>query len=894
LKTPYKIHCVLAAALLLVAIGAQVMFWAYGQIEHAAERRKHTHEIIIHAQDWLSELKDAETGQRGYALTGDETFLEPYLKVRDGLDDSLKQLRQRTLIPEAHAHLDALAPLLGAKLLHMSQVIELRREEETVPMLALVGEGEGKRLMNSIRVEMKAFNQMEEAALAKNEIQFHAKLRLLFAILVIASLLTLVVALLFAWLIYRDTRHQLKNLVYLETLHLLGIQQETSRELEQANATLQVSEEKLAVTLNSIGDAVIATDAAGRVTLLNPLAEQLTGWTQAQAINRPVDEVFHIINKGTRLPATPPVKETLAQSTSVGRPKDAVLIARDGSECDIADSCAPIRDREGRVIGAVLVFRNVTERRQVEDALQTSEATLGGIVASVMDAVIAIDSKHRITLFNASAEEMFGRTSHEMLGANLDRLIPSQFRSAHGSQVRKFGKTNVSKRVMSKPGEVSGLHADGSEFPIDASIAQFQVKGQKMFTVVLRNITERKRADQVLLEKTDELEKAKTIAEKANLAKSDFLSSMSHELRSPLNAILGFAQLMESDSPPPTPAQKESIDQILHAGWFLLDLINEILDLAAVESGRLSLSLEQISLPEVLTECQEMIEPQAQKRSIEMTFPAFTAPCFIKADRTRLKQVLINLLSNAIKYNRDGGSVIVECAETPTGHIRINVKDTGAGLSPEMLAQLFQAFNRLGKEATAEEGTGIGLVVSKRLVELMQGKIGAASTVGEGSVFWIELIHDTDAHSKYLTATTTKLATLPTPKAMPQSVVLYVEDNHANLQLVEQLLGRCPESKLLTANNGKDGIALAIDSVPDVILMDINLPGISGIETMRILHLNPITANIPIIALSANAMPRDIEKGLAAGFHKYITKPINVTEFMNTLNLTLEFAAKRN
>jgi signal transduction histidine kinase/CheY-like chemotaxis protein len=620
LKTPYKIHFVLAAALLLVASGAQVMFWAYGQIEHAAERRQRTHEIIIHAQDWLSDLKDAETGQRGYALTGDETFLEPYLKVRDGLDHSLKQLRQRTLIPKAHAHLDALAPLLEAKLLHMSQVIELRRGEDAVPMLALVGDGEGKRLMNSIRVEMKAFNQMEEAALAKNEIQFHAKLRLLFTILVIASLLTLVVALLFAWLIYRDTRHQLKNLVYLETLHLLKIQQDTSRELEQA----------------------------------------------------------------------------------------------------------------------------------------------------------------------------------------------------------------------------------------------------------------------------------KTIAEKANLAKSDFLSSMSHELRSPLNAILGFAQLMESDSPPPTPAQKESIDQILHAGWFLLDLINEILDLAAVESGRLSLSLEQISLPEVLTECQEMIEPQAQKRSIAMTFPGFTSPCFIKADRTRLKQVLINLLSNAIKYNRDGGSVIVECAETPTGHIRINVKDTGAGLSPEMLAQLFQAFNRLGKEATAEEGTGIGLVVSKRLVELMQGKIGAASTVGEGSVFWIELIHDTDAHSKYLTATTTKLATMPTPKAMPQSVVLYVEDNHANLELVEQLLGRCPESKLLTANNGKDGIALAIDSVPDVILMDINLPGISGIETMRILHLNPITANIPIIALSANAMPRDIEKGLAAGFHKYITKPINVTEFMNTLNLTLDFAAKRN
>ena len=399
-------------------------------------------------------------------------------------------------------------------------------------------------------------------------------------------------------------------------------------------------------------------------------------------------------------------------------------------------------------------------------------------------------------------------------------------------------------------------------------------------------------ASRTLREKAIELETAKAAAEKANLAKSDFLSSMSHGLRSPLNAILGFAQLMESDSPLPTPTQKASIDQILHAGWFLLELINDILDLAVIESGRLSLSLEALSLREILIECQTMIEPQAQKRGISMTFPTFTEPCYVKADRTRLKQVLINLLSNAIKYNQTNGTVKVDCTQSRTGCMRISVKDTGVGLTQEMLAQLFQAFNRLGKEATGEEGTGIGLVVSKRLVELMQGQIGVESTVVTGSVFWIELVHDTTHHEEYTKAVNTVMTASPIPTGPDQRVLLYVEDNPANLKLVEQIIARHPDLRLLSAMNGQDGIALAISQLPDVILMDINLPGISGIEAMKILRQDPITAHIPIIALSANAMPRDIEKGLEAGFFKYLTKPIKVNEFLETLNATLEFAAK--
>ncbi|MEX0751620.1 MAG: MASE4 domain-containing protein [Xanthobacteraceae bacterium] len=378
---------------------------------------------------------------------------------------------------------------------------------------------------------------------------------------------------------------------------------------------------------------------------------------------------------------------------------------------------------------------------------------------------------------------------------------------------------------------------------------------------------------------------AKTAAEKANEAKSDFLSRMSHELRTPLNAILGFAQAMESDSPPPTPSQKESIDEILRGGWYLLDLINEILDLALIESGKLSLSKESMSLGPVVLECQAMVEPQAHKRGVQMTFPSFDEPCFVHADRTRVKQVLINLLSNAIKYNRMNGALAVTCAPGNPGRIRIGVSDTGFGIAPEKFEQLFQPFNRLGKENSAEEGTGIGLVVTKRLVEKMGGSIHVESTVGAGTVFWFELMA---ASEPQIDETQARLAPLSPARpaiAAPPRTLLYIEDNPANLKLVEQLMARRPDMRLLTATDGHSGIEIARTSLPDVILMDINLPGINGIQAMKILREDPVTARIPIVALSANAMPRDIEKGLKAGFLRYLTKPIKISEFMAALEL---------
>lgn len=347
---------------------------------------------------------------------------------------------------------------------------------------------------------------------------------------------------------------------------------------------------------------------------------------------------------------------------------------------------------------------------------------------------------------------------------------------------------------------------------------------------------------------------------------------------------------MESASPQPTDSQKESITQILQAGWHLLKLINEILDLSVIESGKVSLSLEAVSLNDVLSECQTMMEAEAQQRSIRMTFPRFDQLGFVWADQTRLKQVVINLLSNAIKYNQAHGTVVVDCTAIALDRIRISFKDSGAGLAQEKMEQLFQPFNRLGQETGGIAGSGIGLVVTKQLVELMEGIIGVNSTVGVGSEFWVELRITAAPDIKRETSQqTTPLQTL-LPTGVDERTLLYIEDNPANMQLVERLIARRPDIKLLTAVNASLGIEQARSFLPDVILMDINLPGLSGIDALKILRDDPSTAHIPVVAISANAMLRDIQIGIESGFFRYLTKPIIVEEFMDNLNVTFEFA----
>jgi PAS domain S-box-containing protein len=535
-----------------------------------------------------------------------------------------------------------------------------------------------------------------------------------------------------------------------------------------------------------------------------------------------------------------------------------------------------------------------------QEALLKTGALQTAILTSENFSIIATDEKGIIQLFNVGAERMLGYMAAEVV----NKINPSDIHDPQEVMARAQALSAELATTIT-PGfealafkasrgiediyELTYICKDGSRFPAIVSITALRDDFGTIIGYLLigTDNSVRKQVEVALKE-------AMAVAEKANLAKSDFLSSMSHELRTPLSAILGFAQLIESGTPEPTPSQKRSVEQILQAGWYLLDLINEILDLALIESGKLSLSLEPVSLAEVLHECETMIESQAAKRGIGVTFAQLDSPRFVSADRTRFKQVLINLLSNAIKYNIEHGKVTLTSIDKPSGRIRICVEDTGAGLTPEQIDQLFQPFNRLGQEANTEQGTGIGLVMTKRLVELMGGVIGVESAVGKGSVFWVEmnLTEARELHPDLAALPPALQSQVPTdPRAHS---LLYVEDNPANLMLVEDLIARRSDIRLLSARDGVTGIAMAKALQPDVILMDINLPGISGIKAVQILCADPLTAHIPVVALSANAMPRDIEKGMEAGFFHYLTKPIKIQEFMNTLDMALKFSKTRS
>jgi len=887
--------------------------------------------------------------------------------------------------------------------------------------------------------EISNLVEAEEVALLAHATGLESSMPRLLTVAITTSALLLLLAACFVHRFHRPKRQLLRAAADLAEGRSFETQEAINDQLRQANLSLRESEEKLAVTLNSIGDAVISTDAEANVMRMNPVAEQLTGWTQAEATGRPVEEVFHIINQETRQSSKIPVMATLALGTVQGLANHTILIARDGSERAIADSCAPIRDRDGRVVGAVLVFRDVTEEYAAQQALRDSTALIETILKTVVDGIITLQASNGcIETANPAAERMFGYSAAELIGRTFSTLIPELAQGTTRPSLEHYS-ASLEARAIGLGREVVGLRRDGSAFPLEIAASEMWLGGQRYFTGILRDVTARKQAevallkagalqsaifnsanfssiatdasgiiqifnvgaermlgyaaaevlnrttpadfsdpdeliararmlslelgtsiapgfealvfkasrgigdvyeltyirkdgsrlpaevsvtalrdpqdaiigylligtdnterkraaverallDQVLREKNAELESARFVAERANQAKSEFLSGMSHELRTPLSAILGFAQLIESGSPQPTLSQKRSIDQILKAGWYLLELINEVLDLSLIESGQLSLSMEPVSLAEVMYECQAMIEPQARGRGISLAFCRFETPYFVRADRTRVKQILINLLSNAIKYNKVGGTVSVECRPSSPDSIRISVGDTGAGLTPDQLAQLFQPFNRLGQKASIEEGTGIGLVVCKRLIDSMGGVIGVASTVGNGCVFWVELPRMSEPEATARADEPTLLAQPAVRSGAALHSLLYVEDNPANLMLVEDLVARRHDIRLLSARDGQRGIEIARATLPDVILMDINLPGISGIQALRILAEDPATAHIPVVALSANAIPRDIEKGLRAGFFRYLTKPIKLNEFMDTLDVALRFA----
>lgn len=558
-----------------------------------------------------------------------------------------------------------------------------------------------------------------------------------------------------------------------------------------------------------------------------------------------------------------------------------------------------LQDESGQTIGLIWVMDQVPFREHhstkeimaifaaraqmelqfllMEESQKETETIAQCIMDNAVDGIVTIDETGCIESFNRAAEDIFGYAASEVLGKNVKKLVPKHHQTHLDEYIHPY-LTSGTKKLIGLKKEGEGLRKDGSVFPVDLAISEVRLNSKRCFTAIVRDISLRKKSEQDLIEATLQ-------AEKANLAKTEFLSRMSHELRTPLNSVLGFTQLLEmaaiQEKYPEN--QLNFIDQILKAGSHLLELINEVLDLSRIESGKIEVHLDPVHLPTLLNEMEAFIKPIAQQKEIKViNRSSFNGPSIIKADKGLLKQCLLNILSNAVKYNRSSGEVVMGYHLKNSSVMRLYITDTGPGLSEEQQVSLFEPFERLGIERTDIKGSGIGLTITRQMVELMDGNIGIESKLGKGSTFYIELpVHKEDI----LDIVKPRIRSKPSLLGGSSNFnIFYIEDNPANLALIENALSRFSNVHLKSATGGRTGIEQIKKLVPDLILLDMGLPDMEGLDVLKELKENEATQNIPIVVLSANALKSHIDQSLALGITHYLTKPINVNEFADVIH----------
>jgi len=624
---------------------------------------------------------------------------------------------------------------------------------------------------------------------------------------------------------------------------------------------LQHREAQLTSLIEAAPDAFIVVGASGLIQFVNQQTENLFGYPRAELVGQPIEMLVPDRVRGKH----PDLRGSYGDHPSARPMRGRNLSGRrkDGSEFSVDISLTPLDTSQGLLVAAAV--RDATERKE-------AEARFEALLEAAPDAIIVVDDTGSITVANQRATDLFGYASDELIGHPVEMLVPVENRHAH-PDLRHGYVGHPTVRPMGAGLQLWGLRKDGSRFPVDISLSPLETSSGTLVSAAVRDITERLAAEAAL-------RAAKEEAEQANMAKSEFLSRMSHELRTPLTAIIGFTELLQLGGMP-TDQRDLFVDRTHRAGQHLLSLINDVLDISRVEAGSLTMSIEPVDAARLIEEAIELVAPMAENRGIVVANTVHRAA--VKADAGRLRQVLLNLLSNAVKYNRVSGSITVS-SESDGGFLSITVADTGTGIAEKDLPRLFQPFERLGVQTGEIEGTGIGLAISRGLMEMMGGSIDAASVVGEGTRFTIRL----PAADAAVPARPTSPSVATNDRT---ATVLYIEDNPSNTVLVESALSLRPHIRFISAVQGQLGLELAREHRPDLILLDLHLPDMSGESVLTGLKADERTSATPVIVVSADATKVRIRELLAAGAHDYITKPLVIKDFLASVDTVL--AAKK-
>ena len=622
-------------------------------------------------------------------------------------------------------------------------------------------------------------------------------------------------------------------------------------------------------------DAVVSMDAQGRITAWSQHAQLLFGWAEPEVMGQELTGL--VLVSDDNAPSQTGLARVMmrAQSPHLDRRVEMLAKHKDGHMIPVEVATTRV-EMAGRVLTTAFIT-DISERKATQERLALFRRVFD---ASNQNIVIS-DAKSRGLYQNRAHQQAMGYSDQEIIGKPFALSLTDQVAVSKWAEVK-----HAIAKEGAWEGQVPFRRKDGSEFMSISHIGTIKdEKGEIQYVFNLFNdfTQELARREELRLAKEAAVQ-AKEVTEKANLAKSDFLSSMSHELRTPMNAVLGFGQILEFDESL-TSEQLDNVTEILKGGRHLLKLIDDVLDLAKIESSSLKLSIEAVSVADLIDEAWRVLEPVARSRNIKLR-KNLLPDAAITADRGRLKQVLLNLLSNAINFNRDGGRISLRTSVMPTGRLRVEIADSGEGIAAERLPNIFEAFNRRASARGQVGGTGIGLIITRRLVDLMGGEVGAESELGVGSTFWVD----------FPVASNPKL---PEPLAQDESLghfdanvhqhcVLCIDDNPVNLKLVAQLLTKRPRIHLISAHSPGLGIQLALGRQPDLILLDINMPGMDGYQVMEVLKTYARTKAIPIIAVTGNAAPRSSALGGATGLADYLTKPLDAEKFLATVDRWLE------